>query len=464
MNWLKQLKSLDLQAKVLLILLAVTLPMSLLGSLVQSRLTAPLLNDEVKTLGLTFAQNLATQIDAGKLFSKSNITAAVEDRIQRLIYFQPSIARVDVFIASQGAVSLIASSVEEDESSIPKLESLHKKIETQIAEEAISEDSEVQKFWAIFYPVESSGVSANIRVLVSLRLAEAIQNTLYRFNMLSALVSTLLLILILSFFLRRAIVNEKQLRVAQSSNEELTGRLQETQRELIRKEKLAAMGQLTAQFAHEIGTPLNAVSGHLQLLSFDLEKNPKERIEIISGQVKKIESIVKAFLQTTSQSTTAPKELASVHEIVERVLALVMPTLQKHGISFGKELQAKEDSVEVVPIEIEQVVLNLVNNAIDSMKEQRGKKNAIWIRSKVSQDGLNIEIQIEDTGTGISKENMGRIFKPFFTTKATGEGHGLGLSICQQIVKTYGGEIKAESKLKRGTMMTLVMPLSRKGS
>src|SRR4029077_10301588 len=115
--------------------------------------------------------------------------------------------------------------------------------------------------------------------------------------------SVLTLIFALSYFLRRTIENDRRLKEAESENLQLTHQLHEAQRRLMVSEKLAVMGQLTASFAHEIGTPLNAVGGHLQLLREDLlpvesseRKNLTERLEIVNGQVKKIEEIVKAFL------------------------------------------------------------------------------------------------------------------------------------------------------------------------
>ncbi len=114
--------------------------------------------------------------------------------------------------------------------------------------------------------------------------------------------------------------------------------------------------------------------------------------------------------------------------------------------------------VEVVPIEIEQVLLNLVNNAIDSMRERvvdqkKPKPNALWIRTRSDSELKTVTIEIEDTGTGITPENLKRIFKPFFTTKSAGEGHGLGLSICHEIIRAYGGELLVETVIGKGTRM-----------
>jgi C4-dicarboxylate-specific signal transduction histidine kinase len=204
----------------------------------------------------------------------------------------------------------------------------------------------------------------------------------------------------------------------------------------------------------------------MQLLNMSLEtslrpdewKPVSDRMGIISSQLRKIEDIVKGFLQTTKKPIAQQKSIVPARELIERVLALVQPTLQQHEISFGQEFLAGTDSVEVVPIEIEQVLLNLVNNAIDSMKERiedqkNPTPNALWIRTYNNDSGGTVIIEIQDTGTGISTENLKRIFKPFFTTKSAGEGHGLGLSICNEIIHAYGGELIVDTKLGKGTKM-----------
>ncbi len=455
-QWIERIRSADLQAKIVLILIGVIFPLSILIGLIQSKVMEPILSDEIRQLGVSFSQNLSSQIQSQRLLSKNNPSVAVEELIQRMMYTQPSVLRVDVISQKSKDEGLyyLASSVEEQENIEPPIAKLKEEMEGEVTNE------EGIPVWSIYYPVKQGSEKANIHVLVSLRFASSVTGTFLRINLIGALVSTILLILILNFFLRRAIESEKQLKVAQMSNEVLSEKLQEIQQELIHKEKLAVMGQLTASFAHEIGTPLNAISGHVQLLNMDLGKSHSERIGIISGQLKKIEEIVKGFLQTTKKPIIQQKIVITTRELIERIVVLVMPTLQRHQISFGQEFKATDDQVEVVPLEIEQVLLNLVNNAIDSMKmteDQKHSLHALWIRTYNSPGSVTIEIQ--DSGSGITPENLKQIFKPFFTTKILGEGHGLGLSICQQIVRSYGGEIVVESKVNRGTKMKVQLPV-----
>ena len=462
-KWVNRIRAADIQAKIILILIAVIFPLSILIGIIQSKVMEPILSEEIREIGVSFSQNLANQIQSQHLLSKSNANQVIEDLIQRMMYTQPSVLRVDVIAQKPKTTNLyyLASSVDEQENVEPPISALKETVEGEVTKE------ENIPVWSIFTPLKQGTEKVNIHVLVSLRFASTVTSTFLRINLIGALVSTILLILILNFFLRRVIESEKQLKVAQLSNEVLSEKLQELQQELIHKEKLAIMGQLTASFAHEIGTPLNAISGHVQLLNMDLQKTVPEkelkpvaaRIGIISGQLKKIEEIVKGFLQTTKKPISQRKIVVTARELIEQILVLVTPTLQRHQISFGQEFKAENDQVEVVPLEIEQVVLNLVNNAIDSMKEvnpSSRRMHALWIRTYNSPGIVTIEIQ--DTGMGISTDHLKQIFKPFFTTKMLGEGHGLGLSICQQIVRGYGGEILVESVVGQGTKIKVQLP------
>ena len=468
----KRFRQLELQGKVILILLAVIFPVSILLGIAQTRVVEPVLYDEVRQVGISFAQSFASQIETQRLLQKPNASALLEERIQQLTYTQPAVLRLEVIKKrSDASIFYLASNIEDQENVVPPVDSWRDYPSAELARE------EGIPVWSIFVPVQSGSERANVHVLTSLRFVTAFQSSILRINLIAAVVSTILLILILSFLLRRAIENEKQLKVARESNEVLSGKLQEIQQALIHTEKLAVMGQLTASFAHEIGTPLNAVSGHMQLLNMGLEsalkreewKPVSDRIGIISSQLHKIEDIVKGFLQTTKKPISQQKSIVPARELIERVLALVQPTLQQHEISFGQEFLAKEDRVEVVPIEIEQVLLNLVNNAIDIMKEKtldqgtRKSKNALWIRTYNDSSLKAVTIEIHDTGMGISQENLKRIFKPFFTTKSAGEGHGLGLSICNDFVRAYGGELIVETKMGEGTRMKVQLGLAFPG-
>ncbi len=463
-------KRLDIQTKVILVLIAILGPTFLMLTTFQNRFLSPILEDEVRVTALAFVENLANQIESRRLLDSSNPSKMIEDRIQRMVYAQPSILRVDVLTeTSKRELESLASNVEDDEPGrwagsqlVPNLK--------------ISSDTEDDvPVLRILFPFKVHGKLYNIDALVSLRLVSSLKTTLSRFNLLAALMTGLALVFGLFFSLRRVFDNEKRLILAQVSNEELAGRLQILQQELLQKEKLAVMGQLTASFAHEIGTPLNSIGGHLQLLERDVQKmdrNPViqsilERTNVIRGQIQRIEGIVKGFLESTRRKGPERKH-TSVTEILERTAALVAPTFQRHEVELKKVWSTEIPQVNVAAVEVEQILLNFINNAIDAISENKSEKmnhghGVIEIDAyEVSWNSKRtLEIVVRDNGAGISAENMKRIFRPFFTTKSSENGHGLGLSICQDIAKGYGGEIAIESKPGSGTSAFLRLPLEK---
>jgi signal transduction histidine kinase len=468
MGWraiLKYFNHLELQGKVSLILISVIFPVSILLGLAQSSVVEPLLQEEIRQVGVSFAHSLGSQIESQRLLSRPNSAQVISDKIQSMVYSQPGIIRVDVIgrKSTNGELYFIASNVEDSENQAPTGIVINDQTSARLEEE------DELPVWNILHPVKSGTDRAMIRVLVSLRFVSGIQAMIHRINLIAAILSTVLLILVLSFLLKRTIENERQLKVAQESNAALSGRLQETQQALIQTEKLAAMGQLTASFAHEIGTPLNAIGGHLQLLEMGLEKQVpeevkggiRERMGIITGQLRKIEDIVKGFLQTTKKPIARQLSRVAVQDLVGNVLALVEPTFSRHGIHCGTVFEDPAERVEVVPLEIEQVILNLINNAIDSMRDKEaGSALTLGIRTWKNADPGGMILEITDTGTGIPPANLKQVFKPFFTTKTDGAGHGLGLSICQQIVRSYGGEVTVESEWGAGTKVRVLIPVS----
>ncbi len=433
--------SLDLQKRVILILFIVIFPVSLILSAVTSRLFIPAFYDELKQLGLAQAQVLQNQIETRKLWARTNPRESVEDVFQRLMYAQPTILRLDLIRLNEKKIPYIfASSLEN-----PETEELPRPgLVTQV--EVFQREEDDVPVWQILMPVKWSGELMNLQVMVSLKIVRTLRGGITRVNIFGALASAVLLVLLLNFFLRRAIQNEQDLKRAQASNELLQSQLLELQREWIQIEKLAAMGQLTAQFAHEIGTPLNAMSGHLQLMRHQLPEFLDQRAKIIEGQIQKIEKIVKNFLASTSRSA-AEREWVSVHETMDRVIEVLSPTLHRYEIRIEKHYARQDDQIRIAPVELEQVLFNILNNAIDALKGALDSFRVIQIETRTVMDqGVPMfKIVIQDNGPGLYEGIKGKLFHPFVTTKPVGEGNGLGLSICQQILKSHQGNISVSS-------------------
>jgi two-component system, NtrC family, sensor kinase len=245
-------------------------------------------------------------------------------------------------------------------------------------------------------------------------------------------------------------------------NEELKGaqdRLFSTQRDLSRFERLASLGQLAGEIAHEVGTPLNAISGHIQLLRRDdsLAAPARERLHIVENQVDRLAAIIRNVL-TTLRPPVLVREPVQLNEVLAELLRFTAPLLE--GKSIASRLEAAPDLAALAAdrSQLEQVFLNLITNSMDAMP--RGGEIVIQTRNVASANGApqSIEVRFTDNGAGIAPEDLKRVFQPFHSSKAPGAGAGLGLAICREIVQRHGGEIRAESQPGRGASVILSFP------
>ncbi|HJV90817.1 MAG TPA: ATP-binding protein [Holophagaceae bacterium] len=229
--------------------------------------------------------------------------------------------------------------------------------------------------------------------------------------------------------------------------------LQDKNEELAQQERLAIAGQLTAAFAHEVGTPLNLVTGHLQLLQGqeDLPEKAQERIGIIQAQIQRVGDIVRRLLDMTRRPQIAEVEL-SIPAFIQELQQLWNPTLAKHHAHLEVDVPP-ECVIRADRKQMEQLFLNLMNNALDAMPEG----GVVRIRAE-REEPARWRFRFEDTGTGIPAEVLPHIFRPMLTTKPEGKGTGLGLPICRDVVRGHGGEIRAESQVGVGTTMMFTLP------
>jgi signal transduction histidine kinase len=266
--------------------------------------------------------------------------------------------------------------------------------------------------------------------------------------------------------------------------------LKSTQSQLIQSEKMASLGELTAGIAHEIQNPLNFVNNFSEVsneLIVEVEeertKNSesrdenlvseslsdiKQNLEKIHHHGKRAEAIVKGMLQH-SRSDSGEKELTDINALADEYLRLSFHGLRAKDNTFNADFKTEFDEslpkINVTPQDIGRVLLNLINNAFyavseaQSSKLEAGNKDykpEVTVTTKKSNDKL--EIRVKDNGPGIPSSIVDKIFQPFFTTKPTGQGTGLGLSLSYDIVKAHGGEIKVESRENEGTEFIIVLP------
>jgi PAS domain S-box-containing protein len=234
-------------------------------------------------------------------------------------------------------------------------------------------------------------------------------------------------------------------------------RLMELQ--IAQADKLASLGQLSAGVAHEINNPMGVILGYTQLLlreeAPDSEKHSD--LKIIEKHVKNCKAIVEDLLSFSRSSKTEEKTI-KIHEIIDEVLNFV----EQHAeIEHLDIIRRYDEEIPVILLDekkIKQVFINLIMNASHAI----GGSGTIEIRTNYDQPNESIQVQVTDSGYGISNADMKRIFDPFFTTKPTGEGTGLGLSVSYGIIKDHGGEITVESEPGQGSTFTVILPVNTK--
>jgi len=267
--------------------------------------------------------------------------------------------------------------------------------------------------------------------------------------------------------------------------------LKATQSQLIQAEKMASLGELTAGIAHEIQNPLNFVNNFSEVnnellddLKEAIAKNDQEEIEVlfkdlkeneskVTSHGKRAESIVKGML-LHSRGSSGQKEKTDINALCDEYLRLSYHGFRAKDKSFNTEFKFEADEslpkIEVVPQDIGRVLLNLINNAFYACSERsrstvnekvRQTENSynplVVVKTKQMED--NILVSVADNGNGIPQNIKNKIFQPFFTTKPTGQGTGLGLSMSYDIVKAHGGELKVETKEGEGTEFILTLDI-----
>ena len=265
--------------------------------------------------------------------------------------------------------------------------------------------------------------------------------------------------------------------------------LRSTQAQLIQSEKMASLGELTAGIAHEIQNPLNFVNNFSEVSKELIEEMVEEvnkgnhdevkaiandlvqNLEKINHHGKRADAIVKGMLQH-SRSSSATKEPTDINKLADEYLRLAYHGLRAKDKTFNATLKTdydeKIEKINIIPQDIGRVVLNLITNAFYAVAEKKkagipGYEPTVSVSTMLSPRigaAGEVMIKVTDNGNGIPKNIIDKIFQPFFTTKPTGQGTGLGLSLAYDIVKTHGGELKVETKENEGTAFIIQLPVS----
>jgi len=262
----------------------------------------------------------------------------------------------------------------------------------------------------------------------------------------------------------------KALEMQKATLEQTVDELKSTQIQLIQSEKMALLGELTAGIAHEIQNPLNFVNNFSEVNAelIDEMKNEltagnskeaasiagyiKENQEKITHHGKRADSIVKGMLQH-SRNSTGQKEPTDINALADEYLRLSYHGLRAKDKTFNASMQTDFDAsiekINIIPQDIGRVLLNLFTNAFYAVTEKKKQQPEDFepsVSVSTIKHSFTVEIRVKDNGTGIPQQVMDKIFQPFFTTKPTGQGTGLGLSLSYDIIKAHGGEFKVETK------------------
>jgi len=280
---------------------------------------------------------------------------------------------------------------------------------------------------------------------------------------------------------------ERELRQAKEI-EKAYNELKSTQAQLIQSEKMASLGELTAGIAHEIQNPLNFVNNFSEInkeriseMKEEIDKGNYEEVKSIANDIeeneekinhhgKRADAIVKGMLQH-SRTSSGQKEMTDINGLADEYLRLAYHGLRAKDKSFNTDFKTDFDEnigkINVTPQDIGRVLLNLYNNAFFAVNEKKKDTSTGSVRNgyepvvsvSTKRNNGRVEIRVADNGNGIPQKVVDKIFQPFFTTKPTGQGTGLGLSLSYDIVKAHGGEIKLETREGEGSAFIIQLPI-----
>ena len=504
--------SFGLQSKIITIFaLAVVLAVGV-STYIAMLLTRQLVEEEIYSRACTQARATAHQLLNEDALQD---TAKLQRVLKQMQRDMPGVRQADVYLHSPNRLEATTAPQGEhlELDNIPGIE--HYDEFERPDDESLTIETDHGKFWVIGITMRSQRVPVGcLNLKVSKSQTSIVTHQLVKRNLLLMLASLVVVVLAVHIFFLRAVRTpvkdmirvmqgaekgqlhvraslrstdeigmlaahlNRMLRRIENFNTELEGKVQEstaglaeaneelrrineelfeTQKKLARSERLAVAGQLAASLAHEIGTPLNSISGHVQLLARrkDADDSTRRRLQIIEKQIDNIVRTVNQLL-SWSRKFELKIDLVDLRRVIEEAVLLSSPALQLRKIQVKLSLAKDCPKIYGDGGYLQQVFLNLINNSMDAMP----KGGALRIEMGPA-DGTagEVAVRVADNGAGMSPDTMLHAFDPMFTTKTMGTGTGLGLAICDQIIRQHGGSIHVQSELGRGTTFTLLLPI-----
>ena len=505
---------LSLQVKIIGIIAATVMVVLGVSTLIATFLTRDPVEAELYRKALVQARETARQIAAPDTLARPEVLVPA---LKQLQHDSPGIIQADVYVHEPHdhlVATTNASGQHLELDNIPNVESLKEYYKPYEDQESI--ETENRKSWIISTTISAQGKPIGCLILTVSRssLNEVTWNLVLR-NLMLMIASFVVVVLVIHLFFLRAVrrpvkemisvmesaeggqlnvrarlqswdeigllaahlnrmlrrienfSNELGRKVEEATaelarrNEELRGinkELFETQKNLARSERLAVAGQLAASLAHEIGTPLNSISGHVQLLARrkSNDEATTRRLRVIEKQVENIVRTVRQLLSWTRKYELR-LELVDLGHVLEDAVLLSSPVLELRKIRVQMKLAKGCPEIYGDSGYLHQVFLNLINNSTDAMP--RGGELRVELRPPAPEEPREVQVVVADTGTGMARETLAHIFDPMFTTKQIGTGAGLGLAISDQIVRQHAGTIRVESEPGHGTTFTIRLPL-----
>ncbi|MCX5910733.1 MAG: ATP-binding protein [Deltaproteobacteria bacterium] len=503
---------LGLQTRITLLVTLIVVSVLVLFSYLDFRLTAHSQRELFRERTIFVTRELDS-----KIYSLKDLedTPYLEEEIANWMYARPSIKEIDIFVFSKNTYKVqVSSSQVKDLGLMPSdLQSLKRDMVVSTLRR-----KEDESYWEILAPLHlGRKIIGGIRIVSSLQEADAYLAQKRTNTIFFTLVSVAILIFILTRFFSRAVNRPIQRLVRAMSeaesgqlnvevpirsrdeigllgdhfnrmlarlsqfNVELTRRIEAATRELAEKneelrfaneslyqaqlklvqaEKLSALGQMAATMAHEIGTPLNSISGYIQLMLTEGAGSEvtARRLKIIESQLERLTQIIRNLLQSTKQPLPKLRAL-HVNQLLENLISLTHPGMARRGIQLHRQLHDSLPPIAGDPELLQQVFLNLMTNAIDAMPGGGVLTLATSPLPPASLNGQAIEVVVMDNGMGMSEEVKQKAKEPFFTTKEPGEGAGLGLAICEEIIRSHHGRMEIESKEGKGSAIRVQLPV-----
>jgi two-component system NtrC family sensor kinase len=237
--------------------------------------------------------------------------------------------------------------------------------------------------------------------------------------------------------------------------------LSAAQRDAARAQRLSAIGQVAATVAHKIGTPLTALSGHIQLMAEDstLSQESRQRLQTVEAQIERTSKIIQDLL-LYARKPEPVRSPVDLNACVTECLALFQPEFDRRKIALTTEWSRQIEKVEVDAQQLQEVFHSLIENALDAMPSGGTLVTKISLHTDLEQPDSRTwaQVEIADTGCGMTASQLEHIFQPFFTTKRAGRGTGLGLASAMETVRAHGGDIKVESEPDKGSRFMIILP------